>query len=302
MAEAHPVGFRWVMKAKERGATHHPRRPALQPHQRARRPARADPGRHRHRLPRRADPPHDRDRAYFDEYVAPLHQRRDAGRRGLPRHRGPRRLSSAASTPRPAPTTARAGCTRAARSRRRPASASTPTQAFDDADGRRHARGRARARRDAAAPALRLPGAQAPLRPLHAGDGRARLRASRARTSSRVAETLIGQLGPRAHDGAGSTRSAGRSTPPACRSSAPRAILQLLLGNIGPPRRRHHGDARARLDPGLDRHPDAVRPAAGLPAHAAGPRGRLHARSLRRLGTAPTAAGGRTSTATSSAC
>ena len=29
MAESHPVGFRWVMEAQERGATDHPRRPAL---------------------------------------------------------------------------------------------------------------------------------------------------------------------------------------------------------------------------------------------------------------------------------
>ena len=33
-AENHPVGFQWVMKAKERGAEVHPRRPALHPHQR----------------------------------------------------------------------------------------------------------------------------------------------------------------------------------------------------------------------------------------------------------------------------
>ena len=47
------------------------------------------------------------------------------------------------------------------------------------------------------------------------------------------------------------------------------AILQLLLGNIGRPGRRHHGPARARVDPGLDRHPDALRPPARLPADAA---------------------------------
>ena len=51
------------------------------------------------------------------------------------------------------------------------------------------------------------------------------------------------------------------------------AILQLLLGNIGRPGRRDHGDARPRLDTGLDRHPDAVRPAPRLPEHAPGARG-----------------------------
>ena len=40
------------------------------------------------------------------------------------------------------------------------------------------------------------------------------------------------------------------------------SILQLLLGNMGRPGRRRHGDARPRLDPGLQRHPDAVRHAA----------------------------------------
>ena len=40
-----------------------------------------------------------------------------------------------------------------------------------------------------------------------------------------------------------------------------------------PPGRRDHGAARPRLDPGLDRHPHALRPAARLPADAEGARG-----------------------------
>ena len=36
------------------------------------------------------------------------------------------------------------------------------------------------------------------------------------------------------------------------------ALLQLLLGNFGRPGARHHGAARARLDSGLDRRPDAL--------------------------------------------
>jgi formate dehydrogenase major subunit len=43
------------------------------------------------------------------------------------------------------------------------------------------------------------------------------------------------------------------------------AIIQLLLGNIGRPG-RDPGPARARQHPGLHRHPDAVQPAARLPA------------------------------------
>ena len=40
MAEAHPVGFQWVMEAKARGARRHPHRPAVHPHQRGGRPVR----------------------------------------------------------------------------------------------------------------------------------------------------------------------------------------------------------------------------------------------------------------------
>ena len=40
-------------------------------------------------------------------------------------------------------------------------------------------------------------------------------------------------------------------------------------GQHRPPRRRDHGAARARQHPGLHRHPDAVQPAARLPADAA---------------------------------
>ena len=36
------------------------------------------------------------------------------------------------------------------------------------------------------------------------------------------------------------------------------AILQLLLGQHRPPGRWDHGDARARDDPGLERHPHAL--------------------------------------------
>ena len=46
MAEAHPVGFRFVMKARERGREDHPRRPAFQPHVGLRHRLRADPHGH----------------------------------------------------------------------------------------------------------------------------------------------------------------------------------------------------------------------------------------------------------------
>ena len=50
-----------------------------------------------------------------------------------------------------------------------------------------------------------------------------------------------------------------------------------------PARRRHPGAARARLDPGLHRHPHPVRPAPRLPAHAARARER-GSRDLRGRG------------------
>ena len=45
----------------------------------------------------------------------------------------------------------------------------------------------------------------------------------------------------------------------------------VAAGQHGPARRRCHGAARARQHPGLHRHPDAVQPAARLPADAAPP-------------------------------
>ena len=67
------------------------------------------------------------------------------------------------------------------------------------------------------------------------------------------------------------------------------AILQLLLGNIGRPGRRHPGAARPRVDPGLDRHPDALRHPARLHPDAArgavrGPRRTTSSRTRRRRG------------------
>ena len=47
------------------------------------------------------------------------------------------------------------------------------------------------------------------------------------------------------------------------------SILQLLLGNIGRPGRRHSGLARSRFDSRLDRHSDALRYFAWLSADAA---------------------------------
>ena len=69
MAEAHPVGFRWPMKAKEKGATLIHVDPRFTPHVGAVRRVRRHPRRQRHRVSRRADqlrPHHER---WFKEYV-----------------------------------------------------------------------------------------------------------------------------------------------------------------------------------------------------------------------------------------
>ena len=56
MAENHPVGFQWVMEARERGAQDDSRRPAFHPHLRDGRYLGAAAGRHRHYFSGRADP------------------------------------------------------------------------------------------------------------------------------------------------------------------------------------------------------------------------------------------------------
>ena len=77
------------------------------------------------------------------------------------------------------------------------------------------------------------------------------------------------------------------------------AIIQLLLGNIGRPGRRHPGAARPRVDSGLDGHPDAVQPAARLPADAAR-RAARRPRGLRRANRRPAAGGANMRRSTSS--
>ena len=111
-----------------------------------------------------------------------LHERRDA--RSTRTSRTPRTstASSPASTPRPGTYDPNSwsyeGGAVAVAGRRR---ASTPTQAFERAHRRAGCcSGAPQTRPDAAAPALRLPDPEAPLRALHARDGRAGLRRRRS--------------------------------------------------------------------------------------------------------------------------
>ena len=88
-----------------------------------------------------------------------------------------------------------------------------------------------------------------------------------------VAEALCAQLGPRAHVGdllRGRLDAAHRR-----RAVHPRrGDRPAAAGQHRPARRRHPRAARPRVDPGLDRHPDAVQHPPRLPADAARPRAR----------------------------
>ncbi len=102
----------------------------------------------------------------------------------------------------------------------------------------------------------------------------------RARGVPRRGPRGDGELQPRADDGLGvlgrlDAPHRGRAVHPHRRHPAGPA------GQHGPARRRHPRPARARLHPGLHRHPDAVQPAAGLPGHAARRRAHVAGRVLR---------------------
>ena len=224
MAECHPVGFQWVMEAKARGAKVIHVDPRF-----TRTSAVADlhvphPRGHRHRLPRRAHQLHPRRTTATSASTScttPTRRRSSPTTSATPRTST---ASSAAATRRRASTTRRRGSTRASRS-----CAAAGQRELFAATGQAHGAHGARARAgrsaderpDAAAPALRLPDPQAPLLPLHAGDGRGGLRRARASSSSRwprrCATTRAASARRRS-----STRSAGRSTRSACSTSAPR--------------------------------------------------------------------------------
>ena len=223
----------------------HPRRPALRPHERDGRPAR-----------RRSAPA--RDIAFLGGLIRHVLETRVAtsrstscttrtprrSSRGLPGHRGPRRPLLAASTPRPARTTATTWMYEGGEIAASAGVREHAAQSFEERTGAGMMTGAVDARRDAAAPALRAAGPAAPLRPLHAGDGRAHLRHLARRTSSRVADTLDRELGPRAHHGALLRRRLDaahrRRADDPRRRDPPAAARQHR-----PPGRRHHGACAA---------------------------------------------------------
>ena len=158
----------------------------------------------------------------------------------------------------------------------------------------------AAARPDAPASALRLADPQAPLRRLHAGDGASASAASPQDVFAKVCELFVANSGRERTTafvhGVGWTQHTIGSQY--IRGGVDPAAA---AGQHGPARRRRDGDARPRLDPGLERHPDAVRHAAGLHPDAPRPRAtRISTRSSPP--TRPTRASGATCAPTRSAC
>ena len=238
MAECHPVGFQWVMEAKARGAKVIHIDPRFTRTSRGRRPARPAAGRQRHRLPRRDHQLHPEQREVLPRLRRRLHQRGDDPAARTSATSTTSTASSPATTRRAARTTPSSWLYEGQDEH---AAAGSATSRQGRADPRARARRRAARRpgtssaatvrrwstpactRDEtpAAPALRVPGAQAALRPLHPRDGAGDLR----RAPGAFLRGVRGrhrQQRPRPDHHAGSTRSAGPSTRSACSTSAAR--------------------------------------------------------------------------------
>ena len=153
------------------------------------------------------------------------------------------------------------------------------TQAFSENTGA-GMQGTISSATDARAPAVRLSDPAPTLCPLHARDGAAHLRdLSRGVHGGR--RRADRELGARAHERVllrewVDAALGGCADDPQCGDSA------VAARQCRPARRRHHGAARARVDPRVDRHPDPLRPATRLPAHAADSRGSPDAEGVRR--------------------
>ena len=229
MAECHPVGFRFVMEARERGATIIHVDPRF-----TRTSANADiyaplrPG---------------TDIAFLGGLINYVHRAREVlhGVRGAPTPTPPPSSTKTSATPRTS-TASSPATTRATRTTPAPGRYEGESPA---AAGYRARTGESFARRGAPSghrprdetlqrPALRLPDSQAPLRALYAGDGRAGLR----HAAGRLPAGRRGDL----------TANSGRDRTTAfcyavgwtqhtvgVQNIRAAAILQLLLGNIGRP-------------------------------------------------------------------
>ena len=216
-----------------------------------------------------------------------LHERRHDRQRGLPGHRGSRRrllrphgvhgeaagvavqrLRRRSTNARswqydrhqPAQELAqpRAAASRAAGAVRRQSPRQLrprPEAALRRRWSRRSLQAAARAGRDAAGSALRLPDREAALRALHAGDGRAGDRLPPG--SSSRSPRPFWPTPARPHD----VVRLRRRLDPAHQRRPDDRLLRAAAAPArqhGPARRRHHGAARPRHDPGLDRRADAL--------------------------------------------
>ena len=305
MAEAHPVAYQWVVEAKARGATiihvdpHYSRTSALAD---LFVPLRAG---HRHRVPRRRSS------------TTSSRPSRTSASTSSPTPT--RRRSSARTSTTPTPTGSSPASTRRRGSydpdswqydgalRRRRLRPARPGGRRRRATG--HGR-RARAADDAGAEPKLDETLQHPrcvwqilkrhYAVLHAGDGRARLRRAAGRCSPRSADLFVENSGRERTTafvhGVGWTQHTIGSQYIRARLDPAAAARQ-----HGPARRRRDGDARPRLDPGLERHPDALRHPARLHPDAARPRPR-RPRRLHRGRRAGQRASGATCATTSSAC
>ena len=140
-------------------------------------------------------------------------------------------------------------------------------------------------RRDAAAPALRLPGAQAALRPLHAARWSRRSAACRRSCSRRSPTRSSPQLRPRPHDGVRLRVGWTQHTRRRRSTSAPPRSCSCCSATSAGPAAASWRCAATRQHPGLDRHPDAVQPAARLHPDAARAAARATSTSTSTLNT-----------------
>ena len=272
MAENHPVGFQWVMEARERGAKviHvDPRftRTSAMATKHVGIRAGSDiaflGGIANYIL---------RERPLLQGVRRALHERAGDHRRDVRGHRGPRRallrLGPGGTRVRDRELDVRGdGVARLGRAAR------AGLQADQGRSVARRSRRRPQARRAAlggpgdAASALRPPAAQEALRALHArvrgrhlrlpGRGLPRgVRDARRQLGAGADERVLLRGRLDAAHGRCPDDPLGRDRPAAARQHRPA-------------RRRDHGAARARVDPGLDRHPDALQHPARLPADAA---------------------------------
>ena len=270
MAECHPVGFQWVMEAPRARRDDHPRGPPLHAHERGGRRARPDPGRHGHRVPRRPDQPRAAGRPLVPRVRRGVHERVDDHRRGLPGLRGPRRRvlgwDEQSKT-----TTRRLGPTRAWSPRPPPVSASRPR------------RRRAASAHGAHGAGLRTASRPRPTR-------RCSIRAASSRSSSDTSRAT-----PRStsRPSAASRRTSSRASRTRWCATRGRERTTAFVYSVGwthhttgtqyiraavhppaaarqhrPAGRRHPCAARARVDPGVDGHPDALQHPARLPPDA----------------------------------